>query len=257
MRRFIFCTQAQGSSCGTGNWSGGLLFQSSTARPIFTSAAVARDSSSNLWVFWGTGDKMSPNSTGSGNAGKFFAVKDNSRSGTYGVSDLQDITGALYTTDETTKGWYISLNSGGEKMLSEPTVFGGMLLFTTYLPYAGTNPCVTAGTAYLYAVAMQHVFVPGATYSTGAGLLDSGARSVSLGSGIASAPTISQSSPGVATSLFVSVSGGEGSVGGTATPLATVTKTKADFDSTSGLIKRLAETGVSTQMLHWRDGRIQ
>jgi Tfp pilus tip-associated adhesin PilY1 len=163
----------------------------------------------------------------------------------------------MYTTDATTKGWYISLVSGGEKMLSDPTVFGGMVLFTSYIPYTGTNPCATAGTAYLYAVAMQKVFVPGATYNTGAGLLGSGARSVLLGSGVASAPTIAQSSPGTTSSLFVSVSGGEGIVGTTATTLAAVTKTKADFDSTSGLIKRLAGTGVSTQILHWRDGRIQ
>jgi hypothetical protein len=141
-------------------------------------------------------------------------------------------------------------------MLSDPTVFGGMLLFTTYLPYAGTNPCVTAGTAYLHAVAMQQVFVPGATYNTGAGLLDSGARSVPLGSGIASAPTIAQSSPSAPPSLFVSVSGGVGIVGTTATTLPTVTKTKLDFDQDSGMIQGLADP-VSTQILNWRDGRIQ
>ena len=256
MWRFTFCTKAQGTSCGTGNWSGGRFFQPSTTVPIYTAATIARDWNSNLWVFWGTGDKMNPNNPSSTSAGKFFAVKDNSRSGNWTESDLQDITGTTEYED-TANGWYISLNSGGEKMLSDPTVFGGMLLFTTYLPYAGTNPCVSAGTAYLYAVAMQQVFVAGATYNTGAGLLDSGARSVSLGSGIASAPTIAQSSPGVTSSLFVSISGGVGIQGDTATTLPTVTKTKADFDPDSGLIKRLAETGVSTQMLHWRDGRMQ
>jgi len=200
---------------------------------------------------------MTPNNTSSSSSGKFFAVKDNSRSGNWTESNLQNITGALYTTDATTQGWYISLGSGAEKMLSDPTVFGGMVLFTTYIPYTGSNPCVSAGTAYLYAVAMQQVFVPGATYNTGAGLLGSGARSVLLGAGLASAPTIAQSSPGATSSLFVSVSGGSGIVGTTATTVPTVTKTKVNFDSTSGLIKRLAQTGVSTQILHWRDGRIQ
>jgi type IV pilus assembly protein PilY1 len=264
--RFTFCTKAQGSSCGTGsgsgNWSGGLIFQPSTTVPIYTAATFARDSNSNLWIFWGAGDKMTPNSRSSSSAGKFFAVKDNSRSGNWTESNLQDITSGLYTADATTKGWYISLGSGGEKMLSDPTVFGGMVLFTTYLPYAGTNPCVSAGTSYLYAVAMQNQPVRGVgMFNTGASLLlDSSGhstRSLNLGSGIASAPTIAQSSPGTASSLFVSVSGGEGVQGTTATTQATVTKTKVDFDQNSGLIRRLGETGVSTQILHWKDGRIQ
>jgi len=259
MWRFTFCTGAQGNTCGTGSWSGGLFFQPSTAVPIYTAAAVSWDSNSNLWVFWGTGDKTTPNNTSSSSAGTFYAVKDNSRSGTYGNSNLQNITGTTYyTANATTQGWYILLSSGGEKMLSDPTVFGGMVLFTTYLPYTGTNPCVEAGSSYLYAMAMQNQTIPGAgTFNTGAGLLTSGARSVSLGSGIASAPTIAQSSPGAASSLFVSVGGGLGTQGTTPTTLPTVTETKGNFDQNSGLIKRLAQTGVSTQIIQWRDGRIQ
>ena len=261
MWRFTFCTNAQGATCGTGRWSGGLFFQPSTTVPVYTAATVSRDSSSNLWVFWGTGDKTTPNNTSSSSTGKFYAVKDNSRSGTYGVSNLQDITSATsYTAPTTTQGWYISLGSSGngEKMLSDPTVFGGMVLFTTYIPYSGTNPCVSAGTSYLYAVAMQNQTIAGAgTFNTGGGLLTSGARSVSVGSGIAAAPTIAQNFPGTTSSLFVSVSGGLGIQGGTPTTLPSVTDTKVNFDQNSGLIKRLGQTGVSTQILHWKDGRVQ
>ena len=253
MRRFIFCTQAQGSSCGTGNWSGGLLFQSSTARPIFTTAAVARDSSSNLWVFWGTGDKITPNSSA---PGKFFALKD-SGNGTYYESDLPDIS--AYTNPS--RGWSISLGSGGEKMLSDPTVFGGIVLFTTYTPYAGSNPCVKTGTSILYALAMQRMVIGGKTYNTGAGLLtDSGGgatRSVSLGLGIASAPIISQGSGRGAPDIFVSVSGGVKEDGTTITPQPARIETNADFNADSPLIQRLAQTAPFTRLLHWKDGRIQ
>jgi type IV pilus assembly protein PilY1 len=192
MWRFKFCGGAQGPSCDTGNWSGELLFQSSATRPIFTTAAVARDVSSNLWIFWGTGDKINPNSSA---PGKFFALKDGG-TGTYYESDLPDIS--AYT--DTSRGWSISLGAGGEKMLSDPTVFGGILLFTTYIPYAGSNPCVQTGTSLLYALAMQKMIIGGKTYNTGAGLLtgsDGSIRgSVSLGLGIASTPIISQGQEG-------------------------------------------------------------
>lgn len=253
MWKFTFCTQAQGSSCGTGNWNGGLLFRPSTTRPIFTTAAVARDSRSNLWIFWGTGDKTNPNSS---TPGKFFAIKD-SGNGTYYESDLPDIS--AYT--DTSRGWSITLGSGGEKMLSDPTVFGGVLLFTTYAPYAGSNPCIKTGTSLLYALAMQKMSIGGKAYNTGAGLLTdpggSTTRSVSLGLGIASTPIISQRSGGGTPDIFVSVSGGIKEDGTTTTTQPTQIKSNADLNAASPLIQRLAQTAPYPQLLHWKDGRIQ
>ncbi len=43
-------------------------------RPIYTLAAVAKDASGNLWVYWGTGDKTDP--TAANAQEKIFAVKD-------------------------------------------------------------------------------------------------------------------------------------------------------------------------------------
>jgi Tfp pilus tip-associated adhesin PilY1 len=253
MWKFTFCTQAQGSSCGTGNWNGGLLFRPSTTRPIFTTAAAARDSRSNLWIFWGTGDKTNPNSS---TPGKFFAIKD-SGNGTYYESDLPDIS--VHT--DTSRGWSITLGSGGEKMLSDPTVFGGVLLFTTYTPYAGSNPCIKTGTSLLYALAMQKTSIGGKAYNTGAGLLTdpggSTTRSVSLGLGIASTPIISQRSGGGTPDIFVSVSGGIKEDGTTTTTQPAQIKSNADLNAASPLIQRLAQTAPYTQLLHWKDGRIQ
>ncbi len=131
MWRLKFCTQADTSSCNTGNWSGGLLFQASSGRPIYYAATVARDASS-LWVFWGTGDKENPLSTSGPDT--FFGVKDNDRTTTYNISNLQDISteGTIYSG--TSSGWYINLAGAGEKVLADPTVFGGIVLFTTYTP---------------------------------------------------------------------------------------------------------------------------
>jgi Tfp pilus tip-associated adhesin PilY1 len=251
--RFKFCGRTQGASCGTGNWSGELVFQSSSIRPIFTTAAVARDIRSNLWIFWGTGDKINPNSS---TPGKFYALKDGG-TGTYYEGDLPDIS--AYT--DTSRGWSISLNAVGEKMLSDPTVFGGILLFTTYTPYAGSNPCVQTGTSILYALAMQKMIIGGRTYDTGAGLLtgsDGGiTRSVPLGLGIASTPTISQGSGRGAPDIFVSLSGGVKEQGPTITTQPAQIITSADWNADSPLIQRLAQTAPFSQLLQWKDGRIQ
>ena len=246
MWRLKFCTQADGSSCSTGNWSGGLLFQASDRRPIYTAATVARDTNS-LWVFWGTGDKENPLSTGGQD--RFFAVKDTGRPAT----DLQDISSTTY--NGTSSGWYINLAGTGEKMLADPTVFGGIVLFTTYTPTpSSTDPCARVGTAKLYALAMMQIAIStgGGYYrfDPGAGVLSTGgARSVTLGTGLAKEPVVSQKpAPGGATDLYISVSGG---IGGSTSIVSSVAL------GSTPLTDRLQTTAPSSQVLHWKDGRLQ
>ncbi|EDM46434.1 PilC/PilY family type IV pilus protein [Marinobacter algicola] len=51
------------------------------------------------------------------------------------------------------KGWYISLNNTGEKVLSTSQTINNEIFFTTYEPTPSTNPCVpAAGTSRLYHV---------------------------------------------------------------------------------------------------------
>ena len=155
MWRFTFCTNPQGSSCGTAQWSGGLLFQASSGRPIYAAATVARDASS-LWVFWGTGDKENP--TGTTGQDSFFAVKDNARVTAYSISNLQNISPQGTTYSGKSSGWYITFAGTGEKMLADPTVFGGIVSFTTYTPStSASNPCLRIGTSMLYAIAMMNL----------------------------------------------------------------------------------------------------
>lgn len=253
MWRFKFCTKADGTGCNTGNWSGGLLFNAqSSGRPIYTAATIARDTSSP-WVFWGTGDRENPLSTSA--VDHFFAVKDD-RTSTYAIGNLQDISGTIY--NGTSAGWYITLSTTGEKALFDPTVFGGIVLFTTYMPYLTSNPCNNmSGTSNLYAISMMQITISGITYAAGAGVLTpgtagsktGGAKSVSLGSGIAKSPVVSQSAQaGKPTDVYLSLSGG----GTTSTSILT----SAQLGS-SPLNSRLTQTAPSTQVLHWRDGRLQ
>jgi len=229
--RLKFCTAADGSSCATGNWSGSLLFaREAGIGPVYDAPAVAKDAGGNIWVYWGTGDKAEPIVVGA-NTERFWAVKDSTKTGTYQLSDLEDITSTTYTDNATKHGWYINLTGAGEKCLSEASVFAGIVYFTTYTP-AGTggDPCNQAGTAKLYAV----------SFIEGAGSLTGNARSMTLGVGIPTAPVLSMNPHSKTPDLYVTVSGGAGT--GATTMRANV--------NPPSIANR-------TNLIHWRDRRIQ
>jgi Tfp pilus tip-associated adhesin PilY1 len=229
MWRFKFCTRAEGSC----TWGGGRFFASttsSTTRPIYTMPAAAIDGAGNLWVYWGTGDKTDPTESTSTLLDKFFGVKDNDRSTTYTIGNLFDATSASSTYDNTSttyNGYYIEL-SAHEKVLADPAVFGGVVYFTTYTPLTGA--CDQGGGANIY----------GIRYTSGAGVFSGGSRSLSLGTGIASAPIVSLGPGASAADLYVTVSGGGGSSGST-------------------FRVNISPAGMprGTNILHWKDQRLQ
>ncbi|MEQ8180909.1 MAG: PilC/PilY family type IV pilus protein [Smithellaceae bacterium] len=235
MWRFKFCL-ANDTNCGvsgaTTNWSGGLFYASSSGniRPIYTSAAVAKDSIGNFWIFWGTGDKVDP--TASNAQERFFAVKDN-RTSTYQFNDLDNITSTSQVFDPSSTnsvGYALNLAGGGEKILADPTVFGGVVYFTSYTPPSGSNPCAQGGTAALNAL----------FFTTGAGALPNGDRSMTIGTGIPTSPVISLPPGSGAPDLYVTTSGG----GGTSASTQKVPITPP------GAVNR-------TNLLYWKDMRIQ
>lgn len=240
MWRFKFCRATDGTSCGTSNWTGGLFFQatsSSGIRPIYTTASVAKDGVGNTWVYWGTGDKLDPTSANAQE--KFFALKDTDFTSTRTISDMQNITDEGGTYSGSAYGYYINLTGQGEKILAEPTIFGGVVYFTSYVPASSNDPCAQGGTAKLW----------GINYTTGAGALNIvGAtpsttlpRSMTIGTGIASAPVVSMRPGTDATpDLYVTTSGGGGIDGQTQ---------RANIIPQS-LINR-------TNVLFWRDTRIE
>jgi len=257
--RFRFCSQTDGSTCNPSTWNrrASRLFNSSGAiRPVFTKPSVAMDTSGQLWVFWGTGNKMNPTETGTQD--RFLAVKEKDFRSTYNITHLERLTTRAYSG--TMPGWFIELGSG-EKMLSDPTVFGGMVLFTTLAPAPMSgDPCLTTvGTGKLYALAMMPMVIDGITYNAGAGLMsrptepgsrEGGARSVPLGVGIPTAPVVSQKPKGQAgpTDIYLTVSGGGG--------------TEALLESTGTFpnlpfLERLRKTSPQAQVIHWRDRRVQ
>ena len=123
-------------------------------------AAVAKDRDGNLWVYWGTGDKLDP--TAANAQEKIFAVKDTDWTSTRTISNLQNISseGSVYN-DSSAYGYYINLTGQGEKVLADLAVFGGVLYVTTFTPQSSTDPCYRGGTAKLY----------GVNFTTGGGAL--------------------------------------------------------------------------------------
>jgi hypothetical protein len=248
MWRFKFCALADGSTCNTSNWSGARLFEASSGviRPIFTMPSITKDLVGNLWVDWGTGDKTDP--TASNAQEKLYAVKDNDRSTTYTISSLDNITSGTYSDSSTKHGWYINFAGSGEKVLSDPAVFGGVVYISTYTPPSGGDPCAQAGSANLY----------GLDYTTGVGIIPvldgsgnpTGAttRSMTVGVGIPSGAILSLKpigsyTPGTTDSIadiYMTTSGG----GGTS-----LTTDRVNLEPPS-LANR-------TNLTHWKDLRLE
>jgi len=229
--RMKFCSAADSASCGTANWSGSQFFTRDTGTgSVYDAPSVTKDVDGNIWVYWGTGDKAEPIVVGSV-TNRFFAVKDSTKTGSYQIGDLENITSTTYTDNASKHGWYINLTGAGEKCLSESTIFSGIVYFTSYTPAgSGGDPCSQAGTAKLY----------GVSFIGGEGSLTGGARSMALGVGIPTAPVLSMNPYSKTPDLYVTVSGGAGT--GATTMRANV--------NPPAIANR-------TNLIHWRDRRIQ
>jgi Tfp pilus tip-associated adhesin PilY1 len=231
MWRFKFCLGSQ-SSCSTSSWSGGLMYRQQTGqiRPIYTGSSITKDPSGNLWVYWGSGDKQCPNDSNAQE--RFYAIKDN-RTSTFTFSDLENITSSSQTYDGSKQGYSILMTGQGEKILSDPVVFGGVVYFTTFTPASGSDPCAQGGTSRLY----------GVNYLSGSGALTGGARTTTLsGTGIASSPIVSINPNSGQPDLYLTISGG----GGVDSPGVT-RPTAASLSLPSN----------KSKMLFWRDRRVQ
>jgi len=253
--KFTFCPNdplesQKPQKCGLADWSASILYNSQEGKlPVFTTPAVAKDKN-YFWVFWGTGEKAYPNVDGPQN--KFFALRDENLSVPYTLANLQNITSGVFN-DSTKKGWYISLD-GQERVISDATVFKGIVFFTSYTPPAGeTNMCGATGRGALYGVAMLSLYIGGTPFLPGQGIFSAaGQRKIELGTGVPSAPVVSQkpidsAQKGGNADVFVAISGGAG--------LGTEIQTSAT--GMAGVAAALAGSSPSSYIIHWRDRRVQ
>jgi type IV pilus assembly protein PilY1 len=236
MWRFRFCTASDSEACTQANWTASRLFAAGGApygQPVYTLPAAAKDANGDLWIYWGTGDRV--NLESGSTTDYFFAVKETANfTGTRTPANLQDISGAsqLYN-DPSKSGWFMQMPGTGEKVLAEPSVFGGVVYFTSFVPPTGGDPCNAAGSSKLY----------GVTFNTGGGTFDSGeskVRSMTLGSGMAMAPVVSFNPHTNQPDLYVTLSGG----GGSSASTIRAPVNPGNFSN-------------KTNILYWRDRRVQ
>lgn len=170
-----------------GTWTARILFWASAdgvQRKIQYAPDVVKEELGET-IFFGTGDRADPYETDVVN--RIYAVKNNwgddPADTNLTESDLVDMTDNLIqlgTADEQksvqdaldeSKGWFIRLENLGEKVVSTPIVFGGVVYFTTYTPNADggavdpNDPCAgttAKGVGRLYAL----------DYKTGGGVHD-------------------------------------------------------------------------------------
>ncbi|MBN2653794.1 MAG: hypothetical protein JXR79_01585 [Nitrospirae bacterium] len=222
------CGKNSPATCAASDWTISTLFAASSGviRPIYNKPVIARDSASNYWVYWGTGDDTDP--TAANAQEKFYAVMDTGI--TLTINDLENITTGTYNPSTSTKpGWYINLPGSGEKILTEPDIFGGVVYFTTYVPANGNDPCDMTGDSNLY----------GVNYITGAAALPGNtARSIDVGEGI-KMPIITTGPTGNPRLI---------TPGGTSTPGAVISD--GGFDILGGMSN-------SRWLMYWKDKRLK
>ena len=236
-----------------GSWEVRKLFSSSAVDGIRKKIFYAPDATKETYgenIFFGTGDRENPSKISIQN--RIYSVKNNwvnikniNDFETITESHLVDVTSNLIqlgTAEEKSqtekklndsKGWFIRLEHTGEKVVSSPVVFAGVVYFTTYTPVdevatPAADPCMTSdtrGTARLYAL----------DYKTGASVINFSNqseidnegnivvlgkedRSTNLGTSIPSAPVIVIHEGGP--HLYVGVEGGINTVDPLASPTA-------------------------------------
>ena len=197
-------------------WSGKILFKSPSVsperHPIYYQPAVAFDPQSNLWVFFGTGNRERPMEIGTE---RIYAVKDDGLGdnglGRYPLKedDLKNVTGnnTFQRPPDSYKGWYIRLE-GKEKVLAKPTIFHHLLYLTTYTPKEDPEPCTVGGQARLYI--LQYLSGGGAhDVDELADLMGSaGTRWKVIGAGAPSDPVITVNQQGQSSVIAGNTSGG-------------------------------------------------
>ena len=250
-------TSSPCTSCGTSSWSGSRLFSSTnvergsglspasnTHKEIFTTAQATKDPLGNVWVYFGTGESNDPTcepTDTSDTKNRLYGIKESFNLTTPITSaTLTNITsGTAYNcVTATNDGWYYNLSTNpvtrsdgtvitnpvGEKMISDPALFGGVVYFPTYVPSQGTGTaCGLSGDSFNHQI----------NYCTGAETI------AYIGHGEASSVLVSYRPGYTAADIYITASGGAGT--------AALTQDVGQAPTTSSM----------TNILYWKDKRLQ
>jgi len=150
----------------------------SSTTPVTASATASIDEDDNIWIYFGSGRYYDNSDQTDTSTQYFYGIKEPCPYGGCDTSDPsadevapadlydatsivvltnQEIVGATATTWDTfvdevqaEDGWYINLDTGGERVLNRPSVLGGLVIFPTFIP--DTDICNYGGTGKFYAL---------------------------------------------------------------------------------------------------------
>jgi type IV pilus assembly protein PilY1 len=189
------------SAGATTSWAGKRLFTAAPSQTnpptvgefyptqaFYGAPVLAYDTSMNLWVFLGTGDRNHPNGTATN---RFYGIKETttmSNAAALSETNLVDVTS---TNGTSSGGWFFRLGTN-EKVLDPANVFNMDVLFSGFTPTSTVTCTSGGGTAKLYSVQMATGYAA-IDFATGAALTTTDAtvtRSTTIGQGIASMPVV-------------------------------------------------------------------
>ncbi len=133
------------------NWDTTFVFD--MERPITAEGSVATDDYNHLWLYYGSGRFFSEADEVDATTQRYIGIREDTTRATTvaGLFDVTDVAvdtndvvhypgggksafDALIDTVNSQGGWWRELDGVGERNLSTSLVFGGAVLFTTYLP---------------------------------------------------------------------------------------------------------------------------
>jgi type IV pilus assembly protein PilY1 len=189
------------SANATSNWQGKRLFTAAPsqanppalgefypAQAFYGAPVLAWDSSQNLWVFLGTGDRNHPNSA---STNRFYGIMDTTDMTNGAALSESNLANVTSTNASATGGWYFLLGTN-QKVLDAGNVFNMDVLFSAFTPTTTVTCTSGGGNAALYSVQMTTGYAA-IDFGTGTALTSTGAsttRSTNVGQGIASMPVV-------------------------------------------------------------------
>lgn len=246
---------------------------STNVGPVTAASTVSADTTNNIWLFFGSGRFLSTGDKTNTDTQYFFGVKDPCATSatctqTTQQSNLLDVSsavvcnpcaagtnevtgvgtntslGQVQTSVQNVDGWFTTLRTAGERSLSAPTILGGTVFFTTFIPTA--DICVAAGSGNLYAL----YYLTGTAYNqsvigtTTTGGTTTIKKSIALGTGLPSQMAVQIGSAGAG------ASGSSGSGSGCA---GRVTGFMQASTGVLGSVCGKPALSSWSRMLSWRD----
>jgi type IV pilus assembly protein PilY1 len=234
------------------NWTGKRFFAAASSQTnppatgeyyptqaIYATPTMTVDSGGNLWIYFGTGDRNHPNNTGTN---RFYGIKDNTNMTNGSLLTESNLANVTTTYQTITQGWYITLGTD-EKVMASANVFNSQVFFSGFTPGTTATCLGGGGVAKLYAVQMATGYA-GVDWSSGTAITSFGgsagvsltsadsARSVTVGTGIATKPIVIISQTG-----------------------ATVTSTVIAATTDQQLLSNAAPPPALKRIRYWREVR--